>query len=656
MKDANNNIKIMPETLASQVAAGEVVVRPASVIKELLENSIDAQAKNIFIKVIYGGVSLIKIEDDGIGMKKNDALLCIERHATSKIKNVNDLSNIQTFGFRGEALPSIASVSNFKLTSRHKSQSVATKLIVNGGKLIEVTESGHPIGTTIEIKNLFLNVPARRKFLKTISTEFKHIEQVIKIIAISHPQIAFTLMHGERVVFKLPNTNSHLERIRNLIGSDVCMNLLKISHIDNDKNEISINGFVSKFENYWHNTSLQYFYVNNRNVNSLVFRKALNSAYDGFISSDKYVIAFLFINMSPNKYDINVHPAKLDIRFENTKLVESKISSIIYSNLIKEIKKKKTYDLNKEKIIKNNNNVSIINNKPNNKLDELNKIKIESENLNDSNNQVPKIKNIEKNNNSLQENLKSKSEYIPIVNKTTYQQEVLNNKNISSEIVEQKNNSDTEINKESEIETNKINFKILAILSNKYILLENKEGLTLVDIKNAFERIYYEKLLKKAENFKKNKSLSQSLLIPEIIELSPQEFDLIINLINELKMFGFNVEPFGQNSLKIDKIPAFLQSNEEDPKTFLLNLIENIQKSQLFNKNTRLKLTDNLKKIEKLASIISKELAKNQIVIKLENCDEIVFELLKCDMPYCNSKGKATMIMYSMSELSKKFN
>ncbi len=288
-----SRIQLLPDEVASQVAAGEVVERPASVVKELVENAIDAGAKRIEVLVRRGGIALIRVVDDGCGMDRDDALLCIERHATSKIRAAGDLASISTLGFRGEAIPSIASVSRFKLTTREHGAVAGTELSITGGKLDHLRESGEAPGTQVEVRSLFYNVPVRRKFLRTENTELSWVEQQMTLQAIGHPEIGFSLMTDHRTLFQLPPAASLGERIRDLCGGTLAAQLLEVPQTVHE--EVVISGFIGEPGVSRSSRSQQYVFVNGRAVENSTISHALREGYHTALMKGQYPVTFLFV-------------------------------------------------------------------------------------------------------------------------------------------------------------------------------------------------------------------------------------------------------------------------------------------------------------------------------------------------------------------------
>src|SRR5437868_6252980 len=310
-----SRIRLLPETVASQVAAGEVIERPASVVKELVENSIDAGARKIEVIIRRGGISLIRVVDDGSGMDRDDALLSLERHATSKIRTAADLAAIATLGFRGEALPSIASVSRFRLTTREPEAVAGTEIIVAGGRIETVRDSGEAPGTQIEVRSIFYNLPARRKFLRSENTESRNIEHQLHLQATGHPEIAFAFVRDERVVFQLPAAPSLVDRIRDLHGKELVDRLLPVEETKNAR--IRVRGLIGQAGVSRQTRAQQLVFVNGRAVENAVLSAALREGYHTALMKGQFPVTFLFVDLDPGAVDVNVHPAKREVRFRD---------------------------------------------------------------------------------------------------------------------------------------------------------------------------------------------------------------------------------------------------------------------------------------------------------------------------------------------------
>src|SRR5436305_3518951 len=326
-----SRIRLLPETVASQVAAGEVVERPASVVKELIENSIDADARKIDVIIRRGGISLVRVIDDGCGMDRDDALLSLERHATSKIRSAADLQAVATLGFRGEALPSIASVSRFRLSTRETDAVAGTEIIVNGGKLETVRDGGEAPGTQVGVRSLFHNLPARRKFLRSENTESRNIEHQIHLQAIGHPQIGFSLMRDDRILFQLPPAATLSDRIRDLYGVELLQRLAEV--IDVASPSIRVHGFIGQAGLSRQTRTQQLVFVNGRAIESSLIIAGIREGYHTELMKGQYPVTFLFLELDPAAVDVNVHPAKREVRFRDPNGVREAIARCIQETL-----------------------------------------------------------------------------------------------------------------------------------------------------------------------------------------------------------------------------------------------------------------------------------------------------------------------------------
>src|SRR5437667_556363 len=324
-------VRLLSDTVASQVAAGEVVERPASVVKELIENSIDAGARKIEVSIRRGGISLVRVVDDGCGMDRDDALLSLERHATSKIRSAADLQAVTTLGFRGEALPSIASVSRFRLTTREAGAVAGTEIVVNGGKIDIVRGGGEAPGTHVEVRSLFYNLAARRKFLRSENTESRNIEHQIHLQAIGHPEIGFSLMRDDRILFQLPAAATLGDRIRDLYGVELLQRLVEVNGAPSAK--IGIKGFIGQAGLSRQTRSQQLVFVNGRAIESSLITGAVCEGYHTALMQGQYPVTFLFVELDPSAVDVNVHPAKREVRFRDPNGVREAVVRYIQQTL-----------------------------------------------------------------------------------------------------------------------------------------------------------------------------------------------------------------------------------------------------------------------------------------------------------------------------------
>src|SRR3954470_469737 len=327
-----SRIRLLPEILASQVAAGEVIERPASVVKELVENSIDAGARKIEVSVRRGGIWMMRVVDDGCGMDRDDALLSLERHATSKIRTASDLAAIGTLGFRGEALPSIASVSRFRLTTREADAVAGTEILVAGGKIETVRDGGEAPGTQIEVRSIFYNLPARRKFLRSENTESRNIEHQLHLQATGHPEIAFVLVRDERVIFQLPAVANLVDRIRDLHGKELVARLLPVQEPVANAH-VRIRGLIGQAGVSRQTRAQQLVFVNGRAVENAVLTAGLREGYHTALMKGQYPVTFLFLDLDPAAVDVNVHPAKREVRFRDPTGVREAIVRCVQQTL-----------------------------------------------------------------------------------------------------------------------------------------------------------------------------------------------------------------------------------------------------------------------------------------------------------------------------------
>ncbi|MCX5749609.1 MAG: DNA mismatch repair endonuclease MutL [Candidatus Saganbacteria bacterium] len=483
-----NKICILDEILASKIAAGEVVERPASVVKELVENSIDAGAKRIDIEVHNGGKSLIRVTDDGSGMNKEDALLSLERHATSKISSIDDLFNISTLGFRGEALPSVSAISRLELLTNDGTS--GTKISVEGGKMIEKKETGCPKGTSIIVKDLFFNTPARMKYMRSDQTEQNHITDIVSKFVMSSPSIAFKLISNGKEIISSSGNGDLLDAISSVYGPAFAKDLLALGRED-------ITGYISKPAVTKFNKEYQLFFVNGRYIKNYLISKAVENAYSNLIPKDRHPVAILFIRIDPDEIDVNVHPAKKEIKFEKTKDVMGSVFEAVKDALI---------DISPAKLI----STPYI---PDKKrwTSEMQRVWIE--------------------------------EPIMISGGGTV---------LSPTLSRPGNLIDADLLSENAVESQDQVPYPIAQLANTYIICVDGSDLILIDQHAAHERILYEKL----RSSKSDGKNSQVCLIPEVIELGIKEFSLIEGSINILKEIGFDIEVFGKNCLRIKGIPS----------------------------------------------------------------------------------------------------
>ncbi|MGH8092172.1 MAG: DNA mismatch repair endonuclease MutL [Chthoniobacterales bacterium] len=580
-----SRVRLLSDTLASQVAAGEVIERPASVVKELVENSIDAQARSIEVMIRRGGISLIRVTDDGIGMDRDDALLCLERHATSKIRTALDLATVATLGFRGEALPSIASVARFRLTTREKEAAAGTEVAVSGGRVEAVRDSGEAPGTQIEVRSLFYNLPARRKFLRSENTETRNIEHQLYLQAIAHPEIGFSLVRDERLVFQLPATKSLRDRIRDLLGSELLARLLEVEPAA--KGKIKVSGFIGQAGVSRASRAQQFVFVNGRAVESPVIGGAPKEGYHTALMKGQFPVTFIFVELDPAEVDVNVHPAKREVRFRDPTGVREAVVAAIRRTL-------------------------------------------------------------ESDRSNWQEQFRAPAANDPPFVRPTESPRPAQSGVQPGFAIETNPPAVTDdrlapLPNEERRPVPQHQFRILGILNKLYVLMENAEGLVLVDQHAAHERILFEELRRRMEE---QGVPSQRLLLPQVIELAPRDAEWIERNLTTLRKMGLGVEEFGRHTFKLESLPPFLSGAE--PARLLQDVIDSLKSAS--NSSSPLRLGE-----EMIAKTVCRHAVKANDLLRNPEVEKLIRDLLDCELPYCCPHGRPTMIQISLGELEKKF-
>ena len=619
-------IRLLSETVASQVAAGEVVERPASVVKELVENSLDAGARKIDIVIRRGGISLIRVIDDGCGMDRDDALLSLERHATSKIRSAADLQAVSTLGFRGEALPSIASVSRFRLTTREARAIAGTEIIVNGGKIDVVRDGGEAPGTQIEVRSLFYNLPVRRKFLRSENTENRNVEHQIHLQAIGHPEIGFSLMRDDRVSFQLPATTMLSDRIRDLYGVDLLQRLVEIS--DADARKIRITGFIGQAGLSRQARSQQLVFVNGRAIESNLITAAIREGYHTALMKGQYPVTFVFLEIDPAAVDVNVHPAKREVRFRDPSGVREAIVSCIQQTLERAragwqekfhapmaasaaVSAKAAPDLTLRPEISSPQETH-------RELPHLDHDTVAGVGLSavasakaDDPGREPAARTA------------GQAPRLPVERVDSASEALAPQRQASNAHGQQ--------------------FQIIGVLSKLYVLMENADGLVLVDQHAAHERILFEELRRRMEE---HGVPAQKLLLPQTFELPPRDADWIERNIPVLQRMGIGIESFGPGTFKIDSLPSFL--NVSDVTQFMRKVIDDLRSAGKSASTMRLGE-------EMIAKTVCRHAVKANDPLRYPEIEKLIRDLLDCDLPYCCPHGRPTMIQISLAELEKKF-
>ncbi|MGB8170805.1 MAG: DNA mismatch repair endonuclease MutL [Chthoniobacteraceae bacterium] len=609
-----SRIALLSEIVASQVAAGEVVERPASVVKELVENAIDAKATRIEVLIRRGGISTIRVVDNGIGMDRDDALLCLERHATSKIRTGADLSAIHTLGFRGEALPSIASVSRFRLTTRERDALAGTEVIVNGGKIEDVRDGGDAPGTQIEARSLFFNLPARRKFLRTENTESSHVEHQLHLQAIGHPHVGFVFVNDERVVYQLPPAAHLRDRIRDLCGSALTAELLEVPAFDGGG--LIVRGFVGKAGVSRSSRAQQLVFLNGRAIENSTLNFALREGYHTALMKGQHPVTFLFIEMDPAAVDVNVHPAKREVRFRNPAHVREAVVEATRRALESDRATwTQTFRAEGRAPARPTTNEALpAPPTPQPTLALGPSSPIAAPVIRPANPAAP----------------------LPLAAETRGIAPLRDDTSVA----------DFGLRTTPPIvpaEDRSRDFRILGVLGKLYVLMENETGLVLVDQHAAHERILFEEMRKRMES---QGVPSQRLLIPLTLQVSPRDADWLANNLPTLHRAGIALEPFGAGTFKIDSLPTFLRGSE--PLQLVREIIDELRETSA--QTSKLRLGEDM-----IAKTVCRHAVKANDYLREPELVRLIQDLLACDLPYTCPHGRPTMIQMSYGELEKKF-
>lgn len=613
VKNTMSRIRLLPETVASQVAAGEVVERPASVVKELVENSIDAGARKIDILVRRGGISLIRVMDDGCGMDRDDALLSLERHATSKIRSAADLQAVATLGFRGEALPSIASVSRFRLTTREAQAVAGTEIVVSGGKVEVVRDSGEAPGTQVEVRSLFYNVPARRKFLRSENTESRNIEHQVHLQAIGHPRIAFSLVRDDRLSLQLPPAETLGERIRDLYGAELFQRLAEVK--TSASNKVRVHGFIGQAGLSRQTRAQQLVFVNGRAVESGLLSGAIREGYHTALMKGQYPVTFLFLELDPAAVDVNVHPAKREVRFRDPVAVREAIVQSIQNTL----EQGRAAWQERFRAPARSQPPSI--ERPAHDL----KLRAEI---------------------SAPEELPRDLPHLETATSTAVsaaRTRLAPPASAEADETNAKPRPDSASVAAAAGREKPQQFQIIGVLSKLYVLMENADGLVLVDQHAAHERILFEEMRR---NMEARGAPTQKLLLPQTFDLPPRDADWIERNLPTLQKMGIGIESFGPATFKIDSLPSFLSIT--DAAQFMRKVIDDLKRAG--DNASAARLSE-----EMIASSVCRHAVKANDPLRYPEVEKLIRDLLECELPYCCPHGRPTMIQISLAELEKKF-
>ena len=596
-------IRILPEILASQVAAGEVVERPASAVKELVENSLDARAGEILVEIRRGGAALLRVIDNGSGMSRDDALLSLERHATSKLADSAGLAAIRTLGFRGEAVPSIASVSRFRLITREPQAVAGTEIAVEGGVMRDVREAGCARGTTVEVKDLFFNVPARRKFLRAESTESAHVEHQLRMHALAAAGVRFRFRKDEREVFDIPAGMSRLDRVRWMTGNELGPELivLPLTH----GNGVSVEGFVLPAIHARKGRRHQCVFLNGRPVEDSAISRGLAEGFRGALADGLHPAAWLWIDMEPSLVDVNVHPAKREIRLHRPHELREVLTEAVREGLAKaEAAKRPVFKVAAPYA-------------PARQAEERTVFHGPSK-------EVPE----------------------PVAPRSTSTPREwpaslpVQQRMFEAIAAPAPANSPVAV-PAMEPEVKAPPFRYIGTLHDRFAILESEDGLVLLDPRAARERILYERWLHDADG---RGVESQTLLVPVLLEPGPRECELALRHRDEFAKAGIDLEDFGSGTLRVGSLPDFLKL--ADVRSFLAGLIDELAGGQLPGSRVAFDL---------LAKLLARRAALAESP-RPHEAMRLLDVLFRCELPYCAPDGRPTLSEFSMRELERRFS
>ncbi len=627
------SIHVMSPTLASQVAAGEVVERPASVVKELVENSLDAGAKFVRVEIRRGGVGMIKVTDDGSGMSRADAELCTKRHATSKLSSLKELFEITHLGFRGEALPSIASVSRFKLCTRQQQDLEGWEIRIDGGLEHEPRSSGVSPGTAIEVADLFYNTPARRKFLKSAETEASHVEHQIRLHALAYPQVRFAYKRDDQLVFDLPATADLRVRISALTDAATAAALIPIETTIGPG--ISITGFLLPLSEARRTRKGQYVFMNTRPVEDQLINRAIRDGYGGF-PTGLHPALFLYMEVEPALVDVNVPPAKKEVRFRRSADVVNTIVEAIANTLQKHARQEihAAAAPEPERTLSPAHSTTA----------PYGEIPARSTNPGSA---FPAAARPAPASSAAQPPLSSSAKQShgavppPTLRAIPLKQVPATQGKLDFHRQEDEETARNAHENAALERDASAGFSYLGTLRQQFALFETPEGLVLMHPKAARERIIFERLRARREA----PMPSQQLLDPVVLDLDPRDFAVIRQFAPHFDQAGMAVTPFGQNTIRIESIPALLEL--ENARAFLLELVDRLTQSE-FSRNAKRVAYETF-----IGEFARKSAWRERI--SPHRAPAILKDLLACEVPYCTPGGKPTLVNYSVPEIKRKF-
>ena len=662
-----NRIRLLPDHVANQIAAGEVVERPASVVKELVENALDAKATRITVEIQAGGRSLMRITDDGVGMSRDDALLSLERHATSKIQCAEDLTSIATMGFRGEALPSIASVSRFTLTTRERESDSpeGTQIIINGGKIAAVKAAGCATGTTIEVRQLFFNLPARRKFLRSEETESAHIQHYITLAALAYPEVAFTLVKDGRTIWQLPAVKSGegaearlvalKERLRAVLGGEHRLLAVDVTgeltvaneggdlgeeaglrmQEANGQSSMRVWGFIGAPGVSRSTREDQHVFVNRRPVENRGLNYALVEGYHTSLMKGRYPLCCLFVEIDPALVDVNIHPAKREVKFHREFEVRRVVMNAIRQTLLtfhaqgaQTNKGRSAGAVPKETVAASAEPSLPKLELPRPVLNAPAPQRVEQRPLAMGFKRELAVANPAATDSTQKENTKTTSVAAALVSPQPSQIAVF----------------PVPLNSSAAVPLLQVPLRLVGVIGKLYVVLESDRGLVLLDQHAAHERILFEQMLARVEQ--NGHAPSQRLLLPETLELSIRDATFLRQQMDVLTRLGVNLSEFGERTFLLDALPPFVKVG--DARRFALELVDELKAAGEDVNSAR--LGEHV-----VAKTVCRHAVKANDPLAGKELENLVADLRKCTMPYTCPHGRPTLIEMNWRELERKF-
>ncbi len=674
------DIVLLDDLTINQIAAGEVIERPANVVKELVENSIDAGASMITVEIENGGITSIRITDNGKGIAPDDIEMAFERHATSKIRSADDLLKVMTMGFRGEALASIAAISKIELTSKTKDATVGTKVIVEGGEIISKEECGAPNGTTIVVRELFFNTPVRYKFLKKDFTEGGYIEDAVEKIALMHPNILFKLTNNKKMVLQTNGNGDMTSVIYSVFGKDISQNIVKV---ENEYEGIQVSGVAGKPEIARSNRSNQLFYVNGRNIKDKILTAAVEEAYKTLIPNGKFGFCVINLTMNPEMVDVNVHPAKLEVRFADEGKIFKAVHYAIKNALLgedisrvedeetkvnevqKSMQEDKTAPAQKRglfEIFKNKQNeepvkvaeneaeytieVNVKNNDTQNHSI-ISKLNVNTpKTITDAEEEEEELEEFEEVEETKTTTESQESNMIPFPKDEPEKEfEKIVEKNYEPEEEAKKEEEPIPTLYEQDETTQKEipEYQIIGTAFDTYIMLQLQDEIYILDQHAAHERVLYENV--KKNFYRGGGKESQMLLIPDVLELSKKDMHAVREHIDLFKQAGFDLEEFGENAIKITGVPVICY--DMDSKELFMDVLDGFD---ITNKTNAQEVEEKF-----IATVACKAAVKANMELSEREIRGLLDELLVLDNPFTCPHGRPTAIRITKNEIEHKF-